>query len=223
MGYLIAFDGIDASGKTTQAKILEKKLRETGKEILYLTFPVYENESSALVRLYLNGDLGKNPNDVNAYAASSFFAADRYISYINGWKGFYEKENGIILANRYTTANAVHQLSKLPENEWDMFLDWLYDYEFNRLKIPQPNLTVLFDMNPDVAIPLLEKRAKETQAKKDIHEADPEHLRKSYEAGLYAAKYLGWERIVCYRRNESGVLAPKNQEEISRNLFELVK
>ena len=223
MGYLIAFDGIDASGKTTQAKILEQKLKEAGKEILYLTFPDYESESSSLVKLYLNGNLGKNPNDVNAYASSSFFAADRYISYINGWKEFYDRDGSIIIANRYTTANAVHQLSKLEKTEWDKFLDWLYDYEFNRLKIPKPDLTVLFDMNPDVAMPLLEERAKKTQAMKDIHEADPEHLRKSYEAGLYAAKYLGWERIVCYRRNEAGVLAPKPKEEISRNLFELVK
>jgi dTMP kinase len=223
MGYLIAFDGIDASGKTTQAKILEKNLINAGKEVLYLSFPVYENESSSLVRLYLNGYLSKNPADVNAYAASSFFAADRYISYINGWKEFYEKENSIIIANRYTTANAVHQLSKLEKTEWDKFLDWLYDYEFNKLKIPKPNLTVLFDMHLDVAIRLIEERAQKTQVKKDIHEDDPEHLRKSYEAGLYAAKYLGWERIVCYRRNEHGILAPKSEEEISRNLFDLVK
>ncbi|MCL1859516.1 MAG: deoxynucleoside kinase [Oscillospiraceae bacterium] len=222
MGYLIAFDGIDASGKTTQAKILEQKLRETGKEVLYLTFPDYESESSSLVKLYLYGGLGNNPNSVNAYAASSFYAADRYVSYMTKWREFYGKENAIIIANRYTTANAVHQLSKLPKTEWDKFLDWLYDYEFNKLKIPKPDLTVLFDMHPDVALPLLEERAKKTQATKDIHENDPEHLRNSYEAGLYAAKYLGWERIVCYRRNEHGNLVPKSEEEISRNLFELV-
>jgi len=223
MGYLIAFDGIDASGKTTQAKILEQKLREMGKEILYLTFPVYESESSSLVRLYLNGNLGKNPNDVNAYAASSFFAADRYISYITGWKEFYNKDNAVILANRYTTANAVHQLSKLPENEWDGFLDWLWDYEFNKLKIPKPDLTVLFDMHIELALRLIEERAKETQTQKDIHENDPEHLRKSYEAGQYAAKYLGWTKIICYKKDNNGVLIPKTREEISRDLFELVK
>jgi len=223
MGYLIAFDGIDASGKTTQAKILEKKLKESGKDILYLTFPDYGSESSSLVKLYLRGDLGKNPNDVNAYAASSFYAADRYISYMKNWKEFYGKENAVILANRYTTANAVHQLSKLPETEWDKFLDWLYDYEFKKLGIPEPDLVVLFDMHPDVAIKLIEERAKETQTTKDIHEMDFEYLRKSYDAGLYAAKYLGWEKIVCYRRNDANVLVPKTREEISRNLFELVR
>jgi len=223
MGYLIAFDGIDASGKTTQAKILEQKLRDSGKEILYITFPVYENESSALVRLYLNGGLSQNPADINAYAASSFYAADRYISYITDWKKFHDKNDGVIIANRYTTANAIHQLSKIPENEWDQFLDWLYDYEFDKLKIPKPDLTVLFDMHPDVAIKLIEERAKKTQTKKDIHESDSQHLRKSYEAGLYAAKYLGWEKIICYRENEAGIYVPKTEEEISRNLFELVK
>jgi len=228
MGYLIAFDGIDASGKTTQAKILEKKLRESksGKEkdkkdILYLTFPDYESESSSLVRLYLNGVLGKNPNDVNAYAASSLFAADRYVSYLTKWRGFYERENSVILANRYTTANAVHQLAKLEHTEWDKFLDWLYDYEFDKLKIPKPDITVLFDMHPDVAVKLIEKRAKETQVKKDIHETDFEYLRKCYEAGKYAAKYLGWEKIICYEKDKNGVLIPKTEEEISENLFKL--
>jgi len=223
MGYLIAFDGIDASGKTTQAKILEKKLRESGKEVLYLTFPDYGSGSSALVELYLNGELGKNPADVNAYAASSFFAADRYVSYITKWKAFYEREDTIILANRYTTANAVHQLAKLERTEWDKFLDWLYDYEFDKLKIPKPDLTVLFDMHPDVAFKLIEKRAQETQAKKDIHEMNFEYLRNCYEAGQYAAKYLGWEKIGCYQKDDYGGLIPKSEEEINKNLFGLIK
>ena len=224
MGYLIAFDGIDASGKTTQAKILEQRLRETSKkEILYLTFPVYDNESSGPVRLYLNGSMSKNPADVNAYAASSFFAVDRYASYMTGWKDFYDKNNTIIIANRYTTANAVHQLSKLPENEWNQFLNWLWDYEFTKLGIPKPDLTVLFDMHPDIAIKLIEERAKKTQVLKDIHEADPAHLRKSYKAGQYAAKYLGWEKIICYKKDSDGILVPKSEEEISEDLFELVK
>ena len=222
MGRLIAFDGIDASGKTTQAKILEQKLRAAGKNVLYLTFPVYGSESSALVRLYLNGGLGKNPAGVNAYAASSFYAADRYISYITGWKAFHDKKDGVIVTNRYTTANAVHQLSKLPENEWDAFLDWLWDYEFDKLRIPKPDLTVFFDMHPDVALKLMEERAKKTQAQKDIHEADPGYLKKCYEAGKYAAGYLGWETIICHKTGANGVLVPKNEEEVSNILLELV-
>lgn len=223
MGYLIAFDGIDASGKTTQAKILHDKLKNDRRDVLYLTFPDYDNESSSLVRLYLNGDLGKNPSAVNAYAASSFFAADRYISYINNWKEFYERENSIILANRYTTANAIHQLAKLRETEWDKFLDWLWDYEYNKIKIPKPDLTVLFDMHPDVAVKLIDERAKKTQVKKDIHEMDLDYLRRSYAAGQYAAEYLGWEKIICYKKDNRGILIPKSEEEISLNLLKLVK
>jgi len=222
MGYLVAFDGIDASGKTTQAKILEKKLRESGRDILYLTFPDYGSESSALVKLYLNGALGTNPADVNAYAASSFYAADRYITYITKWKVFYERENSVILTNRYTTANAIHQLSKLPETEWDIFLDWLYDYEFNKLQIPKPDLTIFFDMHPEVALRLIEERAKKTHAQKDIHEADREYIKKCYEAGGYAAKYLGWVKIICYKPDENGVLIPKTEKEVSEELSKLV-
>jgi len=222
MGYLIAFDGIDASGKTTQAKLLHDRLKNEGRDVLYLTFPDYENESSALVRLYLNGDFGKNPSDVNAYAASSFYAVDRYASYITRWKEFYGRENSIIIANRYTTANAIHQLAKLERYEWDKFLDWLWDFEFNKLKIPKPDMTVLFDMHPDVAVKLIEERAKKTRVKKDIHEMDLDYLRKSYEAGQYAAKYLGWEKIICCERDERGILIPKSEEVINKNLLELV-
>ncbi|MCL2097002.1 MAG: thymidylate kinase [Oscillospiraceae bacterium] len=229
MGYLIAFDGIDASGKTTQAKMLEQKLRVLNKntDVLYISFPDYQSESSSLVRLYLNGELGKNPSEVNAYAASSFFAADRYISYMKpgGWREFYGRENTVIIANRYTTANAVHQLAKLEPGEnyinWNNFLDWLYDYEFNKLKIPKPDLTVLFDMPPEAALELIEERAKLTNTQKDIHETDSEYLKKCYEAGKYAAKYLGWEIISCCGENNGGVPSPRNRGEISGDLLKL--
>jgi dTMP kinase len=223
MGRLIAFDGLDASGKTTQAKILEKKLRESGKDILYISFPDYESESSALVRLYLKGELGKNPAEVNAYAASSFFAADRYVSYMTKWKDFYGEKNSVILANRYTTANAVHQLAKLPESEWDGFLIWLYDYEFEKLKLPKPDLTVFFDMHTDAAFKLMEERAKKTPGKKDIHESDLRYLKECYRAGHYAANYLGWKKITCYRQAKNGVFIPKTEEEINVDLMGLVK
>lgn len=222
MGRLIAFDGLDASGKTTQAKILEKKLSGAGMDILYISFPEYESESSILARLYLDGALGKNPADVNAYAASSFFAADRYVSYITKWKSFYEKENSVILANRYTTANAVHQTAKLPEHEWNGFLFWLYDYEFEKLKLPKPDLTVLFDMHPDAAFKLMEERAKNEPKKKDIHESDLQYLKKCYKAGHYAADSLDWKKITCYKKDENGGFIPKTEEEINGDLMGLV-
>ena len=223
MGRLVTFDGIDASGKTTQAKILEKNLCAEGKKTLYLSFPVYESEGSAPVRLYLGGGLGKEPEQTNAYAASSFFAVDRYISYVTDWRAFLEEPGSIVITNRYTTANAIHQLSKLPRDEWDEFLDWLCDYEFEKLQIPKPDLTVFFDMDPGVALSLLEERAKKTGEKKDIHESSPEFLKKSYEAGTYAASRLGWERLACCHRDSSGALVAKSEREVSAELFDLVR
>ena len=222
MGKLIAIDGIDGSGKTTQAKILEETLRASGRETMYLSFPAYESESSALVRLYLGGGLGTRPDDVNAYAASSFFAADRYISYVTGWKDFYSDPRSAIIANRYTAANAIHQLSKLPRDEWDRFLDWLCDYEFGKLEIPKPDMTIFFDMHIELALKLIEERAKKTKAEKDIHEMDQLYLRRCCEAGRYAAKYLGWEVVECHQRGEAGGLEPKSEKEMSESLLELV-
>ena len=228
MGYIIAFDGIDASGKTTQIKMLYDRLKDLGYDVLYLTFPDYDSESSALVRLYLNGGFGKKPEDVNPYAASSFYAVDRYASYMNmdgktGWKEFYERANSIILANRYTTANAIHQMPKLNKDKWDKFLDWLWDFEYEKLKIPKPDLIVMFDMHIDVALKLLEERTDVNNTKKDIHEADPHYLKNSYEAGKYAADYLQWENLICYFQDEDNNLIPKSREEINRDLFDLIK
>jgi len=222
MGYLIAFDGIDASGKTTQTKMLFDRLKESGYDVLYLKFPDYNSESSAPVRLYLNGELGQNPGDVNAYAASSFFAVDRYISYINNWKSFYDKENAVILTDRYTTANAFHQLPKLERAEWDKFLDWLWDFEFNKLKIPEPDLIVRFDMHIAVALKLIDERADITRNKKDIHESDANYLRKSYEAGKYAADYLRWENLICYDYDGNNKLIPRKIDKINDELFDMV-
>ena len=113
MSKLIAIDGVDASGKQTHTELLCKKLEESGFEVLRLSFPDYESPSSTLVKMYLSGDFGTNPEDVNAYAASSFFAADRFASFRMKWKKDYEKKNTVIVADRYTSANMIHQASKL--------------------------------------------------------------------------------------------------------------
>ena len=226
MGYLIAIDGIDASGKTTQSPLLCERLKEIYKdkyEVLYITFPDYSSESSSLVQMYLKGKFGKNVNDVNPYAASSFYAADRFSSYTTNWKKFYEKENSVIVANRYTTANAIHQLPKLEKSEWSAFLDWLWDYEFDKLRIPAPDLIVFLDMHIDVAVRLIDERAKQRGVEKDIHEADTEYLRQCYEAAKYASEHLGWENLVCYEKHKSdNILVPSAREKISDNLLNCV-
>ena len=226
MGYLIAIDGIDASGKTTQSPILCERLREIYKgkcEVLYITFPDYTSESSSLVKMYLNGKFGKNVDDVNPYAASSFYAVDRFSSYMTNWKKFYEKENSVIVANRYTTANAIHQLPKLDKSEWNNFLDWLWDYEFNKLRIPKPDLIIFLDMHIDVAIRLIEERARINGVEKDIHEANAEYLKQCYEAAKYASEHLGWKNLICYEKDESNnALVPVTREKTSENLFNCV-
>ena len=228
MGYLIAIDGIDASGKTTQAQILCERLRELygdKYEILYITFPDYSSESSTLVKMYLHGEFGKDPDSVNPYAASSFYAVDRFSSYMKNWKDFYEKDNAIIIANRYTTANAIHQLSKLEKSEskWDDFLDWLWDYEFDKLRIPKPDLIVFLDMHIDVASRLIDERAKENGTEKDIHEADIEYLCKCYEAAKYASGHFGWKNLICYEKHkDDNILVPATREKISEDLLNCV-
>ena len=128
MGQLIIFEGLDGSGKGTQTKLTARRLQEQGKDLRQVTFPNYESDSSALVKMYLSGAFGDKPDDVNAYAASSFYAVDRYASYKTDWGEFY-REGGLVLSDRYTTSNAVHQCSKLPPMHWDGFLNWLFDFE----------------------------------------------------------------------------------------------
>lgn len=198
MSKFIAIDGLDGSGKGTQSELLFQKLKNMGKDVRLLSFPVYQSKSSEFVRMYLDGVLGSNPDDTNAYAASVFFACDRYISCKTDWKADYEKKDGVIIANRYTTANAVHQLSKLPENEWDSFLTWLWDFEFVKMGNPMPDEVIYLELKPEMSIKLIEKRCRQTGQKKDIHEMDPSHLQKSYKAALYASDKLGWRRIQCY-------------------------
>ena len=216
MGIFIAIDGLDASGKQTQTEKLCKHLESQGKEYRHLSFPTYDEKYSALVKLYLDGAFGDKPTDVNAYAASTFFAADRYASYMADWKKDYD-EGKIILSDRYTTANAVHQLSKMPENEWDAFLDWLWDYEYKKLGVPSPDLVLYLEMTPEISMKLVSHRSNETGQVKDIHELDPEHLKNSYKAAIYSSDKLGWERICCYRDGE-----PLSIDEISEMVAEKV-
>ncbi|MBO4366225.1 MAG: thymidylate kinase [Clostridia bacterium] len=193
---LIALDGLDGSGKETQTRLLLEEFRKRGIPHRYLSFPTYDPEGCAAVNMYLNGRFGDNPDAVNGYAASSFFAVDRYCSYKLDWKKDYDA-GAWIIANRYTTANAVHQLSKLPLSEADGFLDWLYDFEFGKLGLPRPDLVFYLCMPPEISEAMIVKRAHDTGHKEDIHEKSKEHLANSYRAALYSAEKLGWETVHC--------------------------
>ncbi len=198
MGTLIVVEGLDGSGKATQAKLLAEALRCAGRSVMQVTFPRYENDSSALVKLYLAGEFGERPEDVNPYAASTFYTVDRYASFRTLWGGFYQS-GGVIIADRYTTSNAVHQCSKLPREEWDAFLAWLFDFEYNKVAIPAPDLVLYLDVDVAVSQSLLANRYHGDEEKKDIHEKAPGYLEHSRAAALYCAGQNGWDVISCCR------------------------
>ena len=196
MGKLIVIEGLDGSGKGTQAQILFDTLSSQGKKVKKVSFPDYASDSSALVKMYLAGQFGSKPGDVNAYAASSFYAVDRYASYKANWKALYD-DDYIIIADRYTTSNGVHQCSKLPEDQWEDFMNWLYDFEYKKMGIPAPDCVIYLDMSPEVSQKLLSGRYNGDESKKDIHEKDKEYLAKSRQAARFCAQHDGWKTIKC--------------------------
>ena len=198
MGKLIVIEGTDGSGKSTQFALLSQRLEQDGVSFKHIVFPRYSEESSALIRMYLGGQFGKNPSDVNAYAASSFYAVDRYASYKMDWGQWYER-GGVVLSDRYTTSNAVHQTSKEPKDKQAEFLGWLYDFEYEKLGLPRPDLTLYLDVPTDFTEKLLRHREQDTNTKADIHEKDTAYLATCRETGRAAAAYYGWTVVQCVK------------------------
>ena len=203
-GRLIVFEGTDGSGKATQTELLCRELDQRGIPYKKLTFPRYDQDSSALIRLYLGGAFGSRPDDVNAYAAATFYAVDRYASYKQDWGAFYEA-GGLLIADRYTTSNAVHQTVKLPEEERRAFLDWLFDFEYRMLGLPKPTRVLYLDIPTDLTEQMMRRREHETHTKADIHEQDDAYLRHCRENAAFVVDYCGWTKIVC---TEQGRLRP---------------
>ncbi len=195
MGKLVVIEGLDGSGKTTQTARLAETLAARGERFRMVNFPNYQSPSSALVRMYLGGEFGQDPMQVNAYAASAFYAVDRYASWKTDWGAFYG-EGGLILADRYTTSNAIHQCSKLPKAQWETYLAWLTDFEYEKLGIPRPDLVICLDVEPAHSQALLCSRYG-GDAQKDIHERDMGYLARSREAARWCAERLGWMVISC--------------------------
>ena len=196
MGKLIVIEGTDGSGKSTQFRMLSQHLNQDGQKFKHIVFPRYDQESSALIRMYLGGQFGSKPSDVNAYAASSFYAVDRYASYKMDWGAWYEN-GGLILSDRYTTSNAVHQASKEAPEDREKYLHWLYDFEYDKLKLPCPDLVIYLDVPTDFTEKMLRTREAATNTKADIHEQDMTYLATCRETGRTAAAYYGWTVINC--------------------------
>lgn len=196
MGKLIVIEGLDGSGKGTQAGELVKNLEARGERVRKISFPNYSSDSSALVKMYLGGQFGSNPGDVNAYAASTFYAVDRYASFKQNWESFYA-QGGILVADRYTTSNAVHQCSKLPREQWDEYLQWLFHFEYDLLGIPAPDMVVYLRVDPLVSQRLMTQRYRGDESRKDIHEGNLPYLNRSRQAAEYCSGKLGWRQIDC--------------------------
>lgn len=216
-GRLIVIEGLDGSGKATQAARLTDALNAQGKSVKQISFPDYASDSSALIKMYLGGKFGSHPDDVNAYAASTFYSVDRYASYKTNWGDFYRR-GGIVVSDRYTTSNAVHQCSKLPKEQWPAFLDWLFDFEYNKIGIPVPDRVVYLEADPAVSQGLMTARYKGDESKKDIHEKDLAYLARSHEAADYCARTLGWIKVSC---TEQGTMRPI--EAIHADLLQAIK
>ena len=194
-GKIIVIEGLDGSGKATQSKILSQALSDKY-NIRKLTFPDYESEGSALVRMYLGGEFGEDPSCVNAYAAASFYAVDRVASYLKDWKKSYD-EGTLFVLDRYSTSNMIYMTSKLPREQWDEFLFWLSEYEFEKLSLPKPDGVIYLDMPPEVSQSLMSGRYNQDESKKDLHEKNVEFLKSCRESALYAAEKMSWKVIPC--------------------------
>ncbi len=217
MGKLIVLEGTDGSGKSTQMELLAARMEREGLIFRRLRFPRYEKESSALIRMYLGGQFGSKPTDVGAYAASTFYAVDRFASYAEDWKDFYE-QGGVLISDRYTTSNAVHQGSKLPLGEREDFFRWLYDLEFDKMKLPRPDLVLRLDMPIELSQTLMRGREAATNTTADIHEQDKAYLLSCRETAAHAAEFYGWQNISCAKDG-----AVRSREDIHDEIFSYVK
>lgn len=213
-GKLIVIEGLDGSGKSTQMNLLESKL--SGKTIHKIKLPDYDSPSSSLVKMYLGGEFGKNPEDVNAYAASAFFAVDRFANYKTKWKDAYESGE-IILSDRYTTSNAYHQAMKLPREKWEEYFAWLENFEYELIGIPKPDAVIYLDMPIEISQRMLSSRYEGDEGKKDIHESNTSYLKGCREAALVAAEEMGWNVIKCDRDG-----APRSIEDIGGEIYSIV-
>ena len=215
MNKLIVIEGLDGSGKATQAKRLAEELARQGHAVRQVSFPDYDSPSSALVKMYLAGEFGDRPSDVNAYAASTFYAVDRYASFMKQWRWDYAR--GVVIADRYTTSNAIHQCSKLERGAWDGFLQWLFDFEYGKMGIPKPDLVVYLRVDPEVSQALMLSRYGGHGERRDIHEKDLAYLRRCQSAADYCAARLGWAVVDCCAGGEMRAI-----ESIQAEIMELV-
>ena len=216
MGKLIVLEGLDGSGKSTQLELLKEEFKKKNIDFKSVSFPAYELESCAPVKMYLGGEFGSAPGDVNAYAASLLYAVDRFASYKKDWGKDYEN-GSVILAGRYVTSNAIHQASKLKKEDWTPFVDWLYDLEYEKVGIPKPDLVIYLNVPVEASQKLLSDRYSGDEEKKDIHEKDTEYLSACRRAASFVAEKSGWTVVECYKNGEM-----KSREDILQEIINII-
>ena len=213
MGKLIVIEGGDGSGKATQTRKLFERLRDLETKVMRISFPNYESESSALIKMYLRGDFGGTADDVNPYAAATFYAVDRFAGFFD-WKDVYNAERGIVLSDRYVSSNMAYQAAKInKESERIKFWAWLDDLEYNHFGLPRPDLTIFLDLPPDISAVLRRQRGRE-----DIHENDAAFQSKTYAMYKKLANKYGWKIVNCADRNFA-----RSTTDIHEDIFRLVE
>lgn len=220
-GKLIVLEGIDGSGKSAQYRRLCTRMENDGIVYNHIEFPRYDKESSALIRMYLGGEFGEHPNDVDPYAASTFYAVDRFASFRTDWGTIYNS-GGIILSDRYTTSNAVHQGCKLPEEEQEGFFAWLYELEHKHMGLPVPDLVIYLDVDVKTSAARMRRREAKTNSSADIHEKDPKYLERCLRTAEKAAEFYGWRRIPFMKDGCERDVDEKNAE-IYRIILDAIK
>ena len=213
-GKLIVIEGLDGSGKSTQIEFLKDKLQN--RAVHQIKLPDYDSESSALVKMYLRGDFGKDPGDVNAYAASAFYAVDRFANYKTKWKKYYD-DGGIIISDRYTTSNAYHQATKIDRENRAEFFKWLEDFEYGLIGVPRPDAVIYLDMPIEISQRMMSERYHGDESKKDIHESNLDYLYKCREAALDAGEKMGWYIIKCNDGDK-----PRSVEDIGNEIYSII-
>ena len=220
MGKLFVIDGTDGSGKQTQLAKLKERFDKEGIDYRVVSFPNYDSPSSSLVKMYLGGEFGTDAKKISPYIASTFYATDRYATYKKDYEEYYNN-GGIILADRYTTANMVHQAGKIQdEKEREKFLNWLWDFEFNLYGLPVPTEVIFLNMPTDYAVKLMENRENKIthEAKKDIHERDKSHLLDAYNAACSLVEKYNWHEVKCVKNEEIRTI-----DDIHEEIYEELK
>ena len=216
-GKVIVIEGLDGSGKATQTQILFDRLLAERIKVRKVSFPDYQSPSSALVKMYLSGEFGTNPEDVHAYAAAVFYAVDRYASFKKDWGNDYA-DGAVILCDRYVTSNAIYQMAKVQKEDRESYLEWLSELEYEKLGVPKPDFVIYLDVPSEISQALMSKRYDGDESKKDLHERNLSYLADCAESAAFSAQRLNWSVVNCVENSQL-----RSMDDISTEILKLIK